>query len=125
VDIYGLGCVAYWLLTGERVFTGRTPMEVLMHHVKTPPVPPSQRAQRPIPQGLEALVLACLAKEPEERPASAESLAESLAACSCALDVSWSAADARAWWGERGLDTGRAPSPKSASLVETRSAVLR
>ncbi len=43
VDLYGLGCVAYWLLTGERVFTGRTPMEVVLQHVKTPPVPPSQR----------------------------------------------------------------------------------
>ena len=68
VDLYGLGCVAYWLLTGERVFVGRTPVEVLLHHVKTPPLPPSERAGRQIPASLEALVLACLAKDPDERP---------------------------------------------------------
>ena len=52
-DLYGLGCVAYWLLTGERVFLGRTAVEVLMHHVKTPPVPPSERSGRPIPPDLK------------------------------------------------------------------------
>jgi serine/threonine-protein kinase len=96
VDLYGLGCVAYWLLTGERVFAGRTPVEVLLHHVKTPPVPPSERLGRPIPASLEALVLACLAKDPEERPASAEWLAARLAECETAGD--WTPERARAWW---------------------------
>lgn len=96
VDIYGLGCVAYWLLTGERVFVGRTPVEVLLHHVKTAPVPPSQRVGTPIPASLEALVLSCLAKDPDERPESAERLAERLAECETAGD--WTPARARAWW---------------------------
>jgi serine/threonine-protein kinase len=96
VDLYGLGCVAYWLLTGERVFVGRTPVEVLLHHVKTAPVPPSQRVGTPIPASLEALVLSCLAKDPDERPESAEWLAERLAGCETAGD--WTPARARAWW---------------------------
>lgn len=96
VDIYGLGCVAYWLLTGERVFTGRTAMEVLLHHVKTPPVPPSQRASQAIPGTLETLVLSCLAKEPDARPPSAEWLAGRLA--ECATEEPWSPQHAREWW---------------------------
>ena len=72
VDLYGLGCVAYWLLTGERVFVGRTPVEVLMHHIKTPPVPPSERTGREIPAALEALVLACLAKAKPSRDDNAK-----------------------------------------------------
>jgi serine/threonine-protein kinase len=96
VDIYGLGCVGYWLLTGERVFVGRTPGEVLLHHVRTPPLPPSERAGKPIPARLEALVLACLAKDPDDRPASADALAARLAECETAGD--WNPDRARAWW---------------------------
>ena len=96
VDLYGLGCVAYWLLTGERVFLGRTAVEVLMHHVKTPPVPPSERSGRPIPPDLEALVLACLAKEPDDRPPSAEWLADGLAKCQTA--EAWTPGRAHRWW---------------------------
>jgi serine/threonine-protein kinase len=93
VDLYGLGCVAYWLLTGERVFVGRTPVEVLLHHVKTQPVPPSERAGRKVPASLEALVLSCLAKDPGDRPPSAEALAARLAECDTAGD--WTPARAR------------------------------
>jgi serine/threonine-protein kinase len=96
VDVYGLGCVAYWLLTGERVFEGRTPVEVLLHHVKTPPIPPSERAGTKIPAALEALVLSCLAKDPDERPPSAEWLAARLAECETA--GAWTPGHARAWW---------------------------
>jgi serine/threonine-protein kinase len=96
VDLYGLGCVAYWLLTGERVFVGRTPVEVLLHHVKTPPVPPSERSGREVPADLEELVLACLAKEADERPPSAEWLAARLVECEAA--GRWTPERARAWW---------------------------
>jgi serine/threonine-protein kinase len=114
VDLYGLGCVGYWLLTGERVFVGRTPVEVLMHHIKTPPVPPSERSGRDVPPALEELVLACLAKDPEARPQSAEWLAARLA--ECATTEAWTPARARAWWEEN-----RTASAPSASLA--RSAV--
>ena len=75
---------------------GRTAVEVLLHHVKTPPVPPSERCGRAIPPDLEALVLACLAKEPEDRPPSAEWLAARLA--ECAVDEAWTPGRARLWW---------------------------
>ena len=102
VDLYGLGCVAYWLLTGERVFTGRTAMEVVFHHAQTPPVPPSQRLGRAIPASLEELVLFCLAKAPDDRPPSAEWLAARLAGCGIA--DAWTPERAREWWEKNGLD---------------------
>ena len=52
-DIYALGCVAYWLLTGRRVFESGSAMQIVVDHVRTPPVPPSQRAGQAIPPGLE------------------------------------------------------------------------
>ena len=106
VDLYGLGCVAYWLLTGDRVFAGTTPMEMVLHHVKTPPVPPSQRVSWPIPESLEKLVLSCLAKDPEERPPSAEWLGDRLAECRTAQR--WTARRAREWW-ERYAPTDSPP----------------
>ena len=113
VDLYGLGCVAYWLLTGERVFIGRSPVEVLMNHVKTPPVPPSERSGREIPPAVEALVLQCLAKEPDDRPPSAEWLAARLAECQTA--GAWTPARAREWW-ERNM-----PGPPAAAATESRT----
>jgi tRNA A-37 threonylcarbamoyl transferase component Bud32 len=72
-DIYALGCVAYWLLTGKRVFEAETAIQVVAKHVRTPPVPPSERVPGlSIPPALESLVLECLAKEPAERPTAAE-----------------------------------------------------
>ena len=63
-DIYATGCVAYWLLTGELVFTADTPLALLMHHAHTAPTPPSARTELPIPAALDQLVLSCLAKDP-------------------------------------------------------------
>jgi serine/threonine-protein kinase len=96
VDLYGLGCVAYWLLTGQKVFTGATPMEVVLNHVKTAPVPPSQRLGRPLPEDLERLVMSCLAKEPPDRPPSAEWLADRLA--EIRTEDAWTPGRAREWW---------------------------
>jgi serine/threonine-protein kinase len=106
VDLYGLGCVAYWLLTGEKVFTGATPMEVVLNHVRTPPVPPSQRVGRPIPEDLERLVMSCLAKEPSDRPPSAEWLADRLAECH--TENAWTPGRAREWWETNVLSGPRA-----------------
>jgi eukaryotic-like serine/threonine-protein kinase len=117
VDLYGLGCVAYWLLTGARLFVGRTPVEVLLHHVKTPPVPPSERLGREVPRPLEALVLQCLAKEPDERPPSAEWLAARLAECGTA--GAWTPARAREWW-ESNLP---GPTAAAASYSRTRTSL--
>jgi serine/threonine-protein kinase len=77
-DLYALGCVAYWLLTGRLVFEAGTPMAMAIAHAAQTPVSPSERAGVSVPASLEALVLACLAKRPEDRPASAQALLNAL-----------------------------------------------
>ena len=96
VDIYATGCVAYWLLTGQLVFTGDTSMALLLHHVHTPPPPPSARAEQPIPPALDQLVLSCLAKDPTERPQSARELSSRLGEINGA--GAWTEDRAREWW---------------------------
>jgi serine/threonine-protein kinase len=78
-DIYALGCVAYFLLTGQQLFQGSTQMQTLIDHVSTAPLPPSARAPAPIPRSLDALVLACLEKDPARRPDDALAVAQRLA----------------------------------------------
>lgn len=96
MDIYALGCVAYWLLTGRLVFEAPNAMQVMIQHANTPPVPPSARVELPIPPALDEVVLACLAKDPLDRPASAIELAQRLNA---ALgDGKWSQDQAQRWW---------------------------
>ncbi len=74
-DIYGTGCLAYWLLTGQLVFPGNTPMQLLVQHAHSMPEPPSARTELPIPTELDGIVLACLAKDPSDRPQTARELA--------------------------------------------------
>ncbi len=96
VDIYALGCVAYWLLTGQLVFEARQPLQQLLRHLNEAPVPPSRRVELPIPGPLDDVVLACLAKDPAARPATAAELATRLQA---ALGPArWEAAQAAEWW---------------------------
>jgi eukaryotic-like serine/threonine-protein kinase len=78
-DIYSLGCVAYYLLTGRLVFEGENPLQTILKHLQQPPEPPSRVTDRPIPPALDELVLACLAKRPEDRPPSAAVLSQRLA----------------------------------------------
>lgn len=96
VDIYSLGCVAYFLLTGFPVFVEKTPTAMTMAHVLRPPAPPSARSELRIPPQLEAVVLACLAKEPSQRPQSAKELAARLA--SIEETAGWTQEDASRWW---------------------------
>ena len=95
-DIYSTGCVAYWLLTGQPVFTADTAMKLLLAHANTAPEPPSSRTEIPIPQDLDALVLSCLAKDREQRPQSARDLLQRLDAI--AIQKTWTEARAREWW---------------------------
>ncbi|MGE5814235.1 MAG: serine/threonine-protein kinase [Acidobacteriota bacterium] len=95
-DVYSLGCVAYWLLTGHLVFEAESAMKMLMHHVQTPPVPPSQRSELPVPRELDEIVMACLAKDPDHRPQRADELWKMTMCCkSC---ENWGRDSARAWW---------------------------
>jgi eukaryotic-like serine/threonine-protein kinase len=95
-DIYATGCLTYWLLTGQRVFSGDTPMQLLIHHVQSKPEPPSARTELPIPKELDAVVLACLAKNPADRPQTARELAHRLEAVP--VRGEWTPELARAWW---------------------------
>ena len=95
-DIYATGCVAYWLLTGEYVFTADTPLGIVLHHVNTAPVAPSARAGQTIPPALDALILSCLAKDPSARPQTARELSQRLAEIGDA--ESWTEESARVWW---------------------------
>jgi serine/threonine-protein kinase len=97
-DIYALGCVAYWLLTGHPVFEGDNPMQIVIDHVRTTPAPPSRRTSQPIPDALEHIVLRCLEKDPARRPASAVALSGELQALG--LESRWTEERARAWWAE-------------------------
>jgi serine/threonine-protein kinase len=95
-DVYALGCVAYFLLTGQLVFEADTAMKMLLHHVQTRPTPPSARSELPIPRELDDLVLACLEKDPANRPQDAEELLR--LAYSCKTCESWTGSQARSWW---------------------------
>jgi eukaryotic-like serine/threonine-protein kinase len=96
-DLYALGAVGYYMLTGQHVFSGATLIEVCSHHLHTAPEPPSARLGRPVPPALEAILLACLEKDPARRPASALILRDALCAAPGAGE--WSEDEARAWWG--------------------------
>jgi len=94
-DLYALGCVAYFLLTGVPVYHGGTPMQVLVDHVSTTPPPPSARAAA-VPAWLDALVLDCLAKTPDGRPRDADEVVARIAAHD--RELTWTNTEALAWW---------------------------
>ena len=95
-DVYALGCVMYYLLTGQLVFEADTPMKMLLQHVQAEPVPPSQRTELPIPREIDELVLACLQKDPARRPQDAEVLFNMTCGCKC--NEQWTSDLAKTWW---------------------------
>ena len=95
-DLYALGCVGYWLLTGERVFEGENALATVVAHVQDSPIPPSQRTELEVPESLERIILACLEKDREARPQSAAELDLMLA--KCALGDEWGSEKAKGWW---------------------------
>ena len=80
-DVYALGCVAYYMLTGQLVFEADTPMKMFVQHLQTPPIPPSQRTELPIPREVDELVMACLEKDPQRRPQNAGELLRMIERC--------------------------------------------
>jgi serine/threonine-protein kinase len=107
-DIYAVGCLAYWLLTGQHVFAADSTVALLMHHVHTMPTPPSARTEIAIPPELDEIVLSCLAKQPDGRPGSARELAHRLNGVEVA--DAWTEERAREWW-----DLHRPPEPSPDS----------
>jgi serine/threonine-protein kinase len=103
-DLYSLGCVAYWLLTGKVVFEAASVLQAVARHINDAPVPPSERSGMPVPPRLEQLILAMLAKRPEDRPRSAAEVGRELIAMD---DDSWTEEQAARWWSQI-----RAPVPR-------------
>ncbi len=118
-DLYSLGAVGYFALTGTHVFDGRTAVEVCAKHLHEAPEPPSRRIGRQLPEDLESLLLDCLAKQPENRPTTAGELCRRLQACTSFGQ--WTPDNASAWWREHGAAaTARLRQAPSTSLTLTR-----
>jgi hypothetical protein len=108
-DIFALGAVGYFLLTGHSPFPGRTAIEVFQRERMGPPIPLGQAARYPVPAPLEAAILSCLALRKDDRPPSAEALDGILEAC--AVEPAWTRETAKAWGRDRGpaaLEAARA-----------------
>jgi len=95
-DLYAVGAVGYFLVTGTSVFEGANVIEIIQHHLQTPPDPPSRRVGFQISEDLERTLLRCLAKTPADRPQSANELAAEISCCS--VTSAWTQADAERWW---------------------------
>ncbi|MFK7992312.1 MAG: serine/threonine-protein kinase [Sandaracinaceae bacterium] len=116
-DLYSLGAVAYFLLTGEPLFSGRTVVEVCSQHLSETPAPPSARLGEAIPEALESLVLQLLEKDPAARPESAHDVQRALESMEI---TTWSREDARGWWREYGPDLAPT-STGGAALTDTQA----
>ncbi len=123
-DLYSLGCVAYWMLTGRHVFEAETLVKLLMHHVSKVPDPPSKHSPFEIPEKLEQIILACLEKEPCDRPSSASEMWEQLS--DIEFSDPWSPGRAEQWWTDFAPDiAGRktecnSPISEADAIAETR-----
>jgi len=96
VDIYALGCVAYWLLTGDLPFYATNTVQMLFKQANEPPPKPSLKSRFPVPAAVDAVILACLAKAPNDRPRDAMALVAQLDAIP--FETPWTAERATEWW---------------------------
>jgi len=105
-DLYALGCVGYWLLAGGKPFESESAAELMRLHATTPPPPLSARAPHPVPARLEAVIMSCLSKAPEQRPRDADDLSAQLAE---SVDGEpWTESDAHDWWARNLGEAGEA-----------------
>ena len=108
-DLYAVGAVGYFLLTGTPVFSGASVIEIIQHQAGTAPEPPSHRLGKTVTSALEELLLQCLTKSPNERPQSAAELVSKFA--TLADELPWSHDDARSWWFEHFPSEGDETTP--------------
>jgi serine/threonine protein kinase len=112
-DMYSLGVTAYVLLTGERLFTGDSMVQVLMRHISEPPPPLAERCDAP--PALSELVMRCLEKRPVDRPTAVDMWRELEAA---GIASAWTTTAARAWWAKQApsvLEDPEAAPPAAAA----------
>jgi serine/threonine-protein kinase len=122
-DLYAVGAVGYYLLTGKHVFDATTIIEVCSHHLHTAPVAPSERLGHSLPDDLESLILSCLEKTPDARPRDARTLHTALARCSDA--DRWSEEEATVWWAtHRRVGPRKSVDPLGATVSRTQAAPL-
>ncbi len=117
-DIYALGCVAYWMVTGHRVFEEGPPMQILMDHIQKEPLAPSRRIESLLPPELDRVILSCLEKDPNNRPQTTQDLVGLLRAVP--LPERWDQEQARRWWlanGSRKTESGTAEAAPPSDLV--------
>jgi serine/threonine-protein kinase len=120
-DLYALGCVGYWLLTGQLLFQKETPMMLLIAHINEPPPTLDARAVASVPRGLEQCITACLAKSPDLRPQTARELLARLSEAERELspEQRWTDERAQAWWQRHqprvrsSSSSGLTPSPRA------------
>jgi CHASE1-domain containing sensor protein len=124
-DLYSLGAVGYFMLTGKHVFDGTSVLEVLTKHLLEEPVPPSIRSGKALASDLEGVLLGCLAKDRQYRPSSAQALADSLRACADA--ARYDADAAKAWWHGRGAELRQSArrEPARAGIAATMAIDMR
>jgi serine/threonine protein kinase len=122
-DLYAVGAVGYFLITGAPVFEAESVVDLCQKHVAATPTPPSERMRTPIPAVLESALLSCLEKSRAKRPQTARDLAQLISRCPEALE--WSIEDADAWWGrhERGVASQSGQSPPTLSGGASSTAV--
>jgi serine/threonine protein kinase len=108
-DLYALGCVAWWLLVGEEVFPRINGDEALQAHIHEPIPNLRDKVHTWLPRELEDVIVACLSKQPKDRPESARHLARALQAIAIAPEQTWSKEQAEAWWESRTPGATSAP----------------
>ena len=120
-DLYALGAVGYFIVSGRQVFEGQSAVEICAAHLHDVPERPSAKAGYPVPADLEDILMACLEKDPQARPADAEAVRDALLRCQDA--GTWGPAEAKAWWSEyaSGLGGGE---PGEDAVPMTRTELL-
>ena len=121
-DIYNLGGVAYWMLTGRHLFAGSSSLDLIIDHVKTVPPRPKEVSELPIPDELDRIVMKCLEKDPGDRYQSVSDMLAELEAIS--FDGAWDQERAREWWSLHAPEETVAwmcdpePAPDDAEVLE-------
>ena len=114
-DLYAVGAVGYFLLTGRPVFEASSIVDLCNKHVAETPTPPSQRLGQPVPGDLENVVLARLEEARARRPQTARELSQRLARCAAA--AAWTLEDAEAWWSRFERGAGAPPSAAPPTIA--------